>query len=107
MSEGGWRMWWPVAMAETSGFKIKRWDLRKDDNIVKCLEFKSIQTILTWKKEKVKKSKMVLLFQRSSGWGTPIGLLPMASSLQQEGEGGGVKLKVEGKIKSNKAIYQS
>ena len=27
MSEGGWRMWRPVAMVETSGFKIKRSNL--------------------------------------------------------------------------------
>jgi len=51
--KGGWRMWRPVAMVETSGFNIKR----------------------------------------SSGWGTPIGWLPMASSLQLQEEGGGVKLR--------------
>ena len=33
MSEGGWRMWRPVAMVETSGFKIKRSDLTQDDRI--------------------------------------------------------------------------
>ena len=52
--EGGWRMWRPVAMAETRGFKIKRSDSTQDDNIVKCLEFKSIHTNLAWKKVKKK-----------------------------------------------------
>ena len=47
-------MWRPVAMAETRGFKIKRSDSTQDDNIVKYLEFKSIQTILAWKKVKKK-----------------------------------------------------
>ena len=47
-------MWRPVAMAETRGFKIKRSDSTQDDNIVKCLEFKSIHTNLAWKKVKKK-----------------------------------------------------
>ena len=51
-------MWRPVAMVETRGFKIKRSDSTQDDNIVKCLEFKSIQTILA---KKLRKSKKVPL----------------------------------------------
>ena len=92
-------MWRPVAMVEASGFNIKRLDLTESFKIFYTgivLNLKAFKQFLP--KQEVKNSKKVSQFRRSSGWGTPIGWLPMASSVQQQGERGGVKLR--GRFKS-------